>query len=122
VRPFVTSFIHFHVTDCGLNVISRLAMQTVRKIHTLGITQNTLIELRHFVMKDNNVLLVDFSRAIMHQCDAVPICSHQRVCLDEEDEPEVEEYDCGELMTIAKENMLAMSVPPLTTDEDILMP
>lgn len=122
MRPFVAPFIQFNVTNWGLDVVSRLAMQTARKIHTLGITQNTLIEPRHFVMKDNNVLLVDFSRAIMHQCDAVPICSHQRVCLDEEDEPEVEEYDCGELMTIAKENMLAMSVPPSPTDEDILMP
>jgi hypothetical protein len=97
-------------------------MQTVRKIHTLGITQNSLIELRHFVMKDNNILLVDFSRAIMHQCDAVPICSRKRVCLDEEDEPEDDEYDCGELMAIAKENMLAMSIPSLTMDDDVLEP
>ena len=96
-------------------------MQTVRKIHTLGITQNLLIELRHFVMKDNNVLLVDFSRATMHQCDAVPICSHQRVCLDE-DEPEDDGYDCGELMAIAKEDMLAMSIPSLTMDDDVHEP
>ncbi|KAI0265725.1 hypothetical protein BGY98DRAFT_939433 [Russula aff. rugulosa BPL654] len=85
----------------------RLAMQTVRKVHGLGITQNLSLELSHFVMKDNNVLLVDFSRAVAHQCNAVPICSNQRICLDEEDELEVEESDCNELMAIAEENMRA---------------
>ncbi|KAF8470405.1 hypothetical protein DFH94DRAFT_847545 [Russula ochroleuca] len=79
---------------CDTEEFIRLAMQTVRKVHTLGITQNMLLELHHFVMKDNNVLLVDFSRAVMHQCSAVPICSHQRVCLDDEDEEEDDEYDC----------------------------
>jgi hypothetical protein len=97
-------------------------MQTVRKVHTLGITQNMLLELHHFVMKDNNVLLVDFSRAVMHQCSAVPICSHQRVCLDDEDEEEDDEYDCGELMTIAKEDMRAVSISPLIMDCDVPIP
>ena len=105
-----------------LNVVSRLAMQTVRKVHTLGITQNLSLELRHFVMKDNNVLLVDFTRALAHQCNAVPICSDQRICLDEEDGLEVVEHDCSVVMAIATENMRAVSVSPSIEDCDILMP
>jgi hypothetical protein len=116
-----TSPLPFRATDCGLNVDSRLAMQNVRKVHTLGITQNMPLELHHFVMKDNNVLLVDFSRAVMHQCNAVPICSHQRICLDEEDESEDDEYDCGELMTIAKESMRTLSVSSSIMDCVVLM-
>jgi hypothetical protein len=100
----------------GLNTVSRLAMQTVRKVHTLGITQNLPLELHHFVMKDNNVLLINFSRAVAHQCNAVPICGDQRVCLDEEDELEV---DCSELMAVAKENLRAVSS---IEDCAILMP
>lgn len=93
-------------------MVSRLAMQTVRKVHALGITQNLPLELHHFVMKDHSVLLVDFSRAVAHQCNAVPICSNQSIRLDEEDELEVNKYDCSKLMTIVKENMHAVSVPP----------
>jgi hypothetical protein len=107
----------------GLNMVSRLAMQAVRKVHTLGITQNLPLELRHFVMKDNNVLLVDFSRAVAHQCNAVPTCSKiQSICLDEEDELEVNKYDCSELMVIAKGYMRAVSVLPSIEDCAILMP
>ncbi|KAN0116624.1 hypothetical protein V8E52_005768 [Russula decolorans] len=99
----------------------RLAMQTVRKVHALGITQNLPLELHHFVMKDNNVLLVDFSRAVAHQCNAVPICSNQRIRLDEENELEVNKYDCSELMAIVKENMHAVSVSPSIEDLAILI-
>jgi hypothetical protein len=105
----------------GLNMVSRLAMQTVRKVHALGITQNLPLELHHFVMKDNNVLLVDFSRAVAHQCNAVPICSNQRIRLDEENELEVNKYDCSELMAIVKENMHAVSVSPSIEDLAILI-
>ena len=74
-------------------------------------------------MKDNNILLVDFSHAVAHQCNAVPICSNQRICLDEEeDELEVDEHDCSELMVIAKENMRAVSVSPSNEDSPTLMP
>ena len=99
-------------------MFSRLAMQTVRTVHTLGITQNMLLELHHFVMKDHSVLLVDFSRAVAHQCNAVPICRDQHICLEEEDELEEGEYDCSELMTIATENMRAVSLSPLIEIED----
>ena len=75
-------------------------------------------------MKDNNVLLVDFSRAKAHQCNAVPNsgCSNQRICLDEEDELEVNKYNCNELMADAKESMRAVSVSPSLEDCTILMP
>jgi hypothetical protein len=106
----------------GLNMVSRLAMQAVRKVHTLGITQNLPLELHHFVMKDNSVLLVDFSRAVAHQCNAVSTCSNQSICLDEEDEVEDNKYDCNELMVIAKEDMRAVSVSPSIEDCAILMP
>jgi hypothetical protein len=115
--PSPFPFSGFMQLTCGLNVVSRLAMQNVRKVHTLGITQNMPLELHHFVVKDNNVLLVDFSRAVTHQCNAVPICSNRkRVRLDEEDSSEDDEYDCGELMTIAKECMRALSVSPSKMD------
>jgi hypothetical protein len=98
-------------------------MQTVRKVHTLGVTQNLSLELHHFVMKDNNVLLIDFSRAVEpHQCNAVPICSNQRICLDEEDGLEVVDHDCSKLMADAKEDMRAVSVAPSIEDCTILMP
>lgn len=106
---------------CDTEEFIRLAMQTVRNVHTLGITQNLTLELHHFVMKDNNVLLVDFSRAVPHQCNAVPGCSNQHICLDEEDEQEVEKHDCSELMVIAEENMRAVSVPPPIEDCATLM-
>jgi hypothetical protein len=124
--PFLpaSSLFNFHVTDCTVEhcyMISRLAMQTVRKVHTLGITQNLSLELRHFVMKDSNVLLVDFSRALTHQCNAVPVCSNQHVSLDEEDGLEVVETDCSEVMAVGKENMRAVSVSPSIEDCAILM-
>jgi len=97
-------------------------MQTVHKVHTFGITQNLLLELHHFVMKDNNVLLIDFSRAVAHQCNAVPICSNQRICLDEEDELDVNKYDCSALMALTKDDMRALSVSPLIEDCTILVP
>lgn len=94
----------------GLNMDSRLAMQTVRKVHDIGITQNLPLELHHFVMKDHNVLLVNFSHAVTHQCKAASACTDQRICHDEEDELEEDEFECDELMTIAKEDMRAVSV------------
>lgn len=103
-------------------MVSRLAMQTVRKVHTLGITQNLTLELRHFVMKDDDVLLVDFSRAVAHQCNVVPVCSDLRMCLDEEDELEVVESDCIALMAIATKNMRAVSVSPSIEDCAIVTP
>jgi hypothetical protein len=106
----------------GLNMVSRLAMQTVRKVHTLGITQNLSLELHHFVMKDNNVLLIDFSRVVAHECNAVPICSNQRICLDDEDELEVIECDCSQLIANAEETMRAVSVPPSIEDCAVLTP
>ncbi|KAH9980947.1 hypothetical protein BGW80DRAFT_1137540, partial [Lactifluus volemus] len=57
------------VPPCNSDEFIRLAMQNVRKIHTLGITQDLPLELHHFVMKDNKVLLVDFSRAVDHRCN-----------------------------------------------------
>lgn len=111
MSPLPASSLLFSLT-VGLNMVSRLAMQTVRKVHALGITQNLPLELHHFVMKGNNVLLIDFSRAVAHQCNAVPICSNQRVCRNEEDELEVNKYDCSELMAIAKENMRVVYVSP----------
>ena len=102
-------------------MVSRLAMQTVHKVHALGITQNLPLELHHFVMKDHNVLLVDFSRAVAHQCNAVPICSNQRIRLDDEDELEVNKYDCGKLMTIVKENMYTVSISPSMENLAILV-
>jgi len=113
-RPF--AFFIFMLLIVELNMVSRLAMQTVRKVHALGITQNLPFELHHFVMKGNNILLVDFSCAVAHQCNAVPICSNLRTCLDKEDGLEVDKYDCSELMAIAKENMLAVSVSPSIED------
>ena len=104
-----------------LYMISRLAMQTVRKVHTLGITQNLSLELRHFVMKDSNVFLVDFSRALTHQCNAVAICSNQRICPDEEGELEIVETDCNEVMAVGKENMRTVSVSPSIEDCAMLM-
>jgi len=86
-------------------------MQAVRKVHTFGITQNMPLELHHFVMKDNKVLLVDFSRAVVHRCNsAMPVYSNQRFCINREDVQEDDEHDCREVMTIAKESMRAASV------------
>jgi hypothetical protein len=91
---------------------SRLAMQNLRKVHKLGITQNMPLELRHFVMKDNKVLLVDFSRAVVHRCNnATLVYNIQRFWLSWESVREDDEHDCGELMTSAKRKMRAASVP-----------
>jgi hypothetical protein len=89
-------------------------MQNVRKVHTIGITQNMPLELHHFVMKDDKVLLVDFARAVVHRCNnAMPVYGNQRYCLDWRDVQEDDGRDCGELIAIAKESMRAVSVPPL---------
>ena len=86
-------------------------MHSVRKVHTLGITQNTPLELHHFVMKDGKVLLVDFAQAVAHRCNsAMPLFVDQRFCLNREDARDADEYDCGELMTIAKESLRAAAV------------
>ncbi|KAH9958338.1 hypothetical protein BC827DRAFT_1089328, partial [Russula dissimulans] len=68
---------------CDLEEFIRAAMQAARKVHTFGITQNMPLELHHFVMKNNKVLLVDFSRAVVHRCNsAMPVYSNQRFSLD----------------------------------------
>ncbi|KAH9066384.1 hypothetical protein EDB87DRAFT_1828409 [Lactarius vividus] len=88
-----------------------LAMQNVRKVHTVGITQNMPLELHHFVMKDNKVMLVDFSRAVVHRCNsAMPVYVNQRFCLDRKEIHEDDERDCGGLMAMARERMRAVSV------------
>jgi hypothetical protein len=98
----------------ALLVVSRLAMQTVRKIHTLGVTQDLPLELHHFVMKDNKVMLVDFSRAVGHRCNsAMPLYSNQRFCLDREDVRNDDDgHDCSELIALGKESMRAASSVP----------
>ena len=86
-------------------------MHTVRKVHTLGITQNAPLELHHFVIKDNKVLLIDFTHALAHRCNnAMPLYTDQRFCLDREDVRDADEYDCGEVMMIAKESLRAAAV------------
>ncbi|KAI0293557.1 hypothetical protein BC826DRAFT_1014792 [Russula brevipes] len=88
----------------------RLAMRSVRKVHTLGITQNGPLELHHFVMKENRVLLIDFSRAVSHRCNnAMPVYSNQRFSLNREEVYD-DEHDCGEAMMLAKESMRVASV------------
>ncbi|KAI9446189.1 hypothetical protein H4582DRAFT_1904169 [Lactarius indigo] len=62
-----------------------LAMQNVRKVHTVGITQNMPLELHHFVMKDNKVMLVDFSRAVVHRCKIINVFSLDRKDIHEDD-------------------------------------
>jgi len=91
----------------------RTAVQNVRKVHMLGITQNMPLDLRHFVMKDDRLLLIDFSRAVVHRCNNVTLVySLQRFWLNREGEQEVYnlKHDCGELMTTAKRKMRAASV------------
>ena len=87
-------------------------MLSVRKVHTLGITQNTPLELHHFVMKDEKVLLIDFAQAVVHRCkNAMPLYNNQRFSFSPEDPREVDEkYNCGELMTTAKESLRAAAV------------
>ncbi len=94
-----------------INLCSRLAMQNVRKVHTLGITQNMPLELHHFVMKDNKVMLVDFSRAVVHRCkSAMPVYSNQRFCIDRRDVIDDDGHDCDGLMTMARKRMQAVAV------------
>ncbi|KAI0306285.1 hypothetical protein B0F90DRAFT_730675 [Multifurca ochricompacta] len=73
----------------------RLAMLTLCKVHSAGIMHNTSLDLRHFVMKGKQVLLVDFARAMAHPCgNAHPILykdSYSQIMDDEQDEPECEE-------------------------------
>ncbi|KAI9511102.1 hypothetical protein F5148DRAFT_1173736 [Russula earlei] len=89
----------------------RVAMQNVRKVHTFGITQNMPLKLHHFVMKDNRVLLVDFSRAVVHRCNnAMPVYSNQRFCLNREDARKDDGHDCGATMTVAAAWMRAASL------------
>ena len=83
----------------------------MRKIHTVGITQNMPLELHHFVMKDDKVMLVDFSRAVVHRCNsAMPVYSNQRFSIDRSDVNEHDERDCGGLMAVARERMRAVAV------------
>jgi hypothetical protein len=90
---------------------ARLAIRNVRKVHTVGITQNMPLELHHFVMKDDKVMLVDFSRAVVHRCNsAMPVYSNQRFSIDRSDVHEDDERDCGGLMAVATERMRAVSV------------
>jgi predicted Ser/Thr protein kinase len=84
----------------------------------LGITQNMPLDLRHFVMKDDRLLLIDFSRAVVHRCNNVTLVySIQRIWLNpgREDVQKMykhkHKHDCGELMTVAKQKMRAASVP-----------
>lgn len=89
----------------------RQAIRNVRKVHTVGITQNMPLELHHFVMKDDKVMLVDFSRAVVHRCNsAMPVYVNQRFCLDRGDIHEDDGHDCGGMMDIARESMRAVSV------------
>lgn len=104
---------HFVLTVSEI-FVSRTAVQNVRKVHMLGITQNMPLDLRHFVMKDDRLLLVDFSRAVVHRCNNVTLVySLQRFWLNREGEQEVYnlKHDCGELMTTAKRKMRAASAP-----------
>jgi hypothetical protein len=98
----------------SVNFVSRKAVQNVRKVHMLGITQNMPLDLRHFVMKDDRLLLVDFSRAVVHRCNNVTLVySIQRIWLNpvQEGVEGVYKHDCGELMTTAKRKLRAASVP-----------
>ena len=88
-------------------LVARDAMHSVRKVHTLGIMQNTPLELHHFVMKDGKVLLVDFTQALPHRCNnAMPLYINR----EPEDARDADEYDCGELMMIAKQSLCAAAV------------
>lgn len=110
MRPFlvILSLIPFPDRE----VTSRRAIQSVRKVHTLGITQNMPLELRHFVMKNDKVLLIDLSRAVVHLCNnATLVYNIQRFWLNREGVREDGRHNCGELMMIAKQSMRAASVP-----------
>jgi hypothetical protein len=87
-------------------------MLSVRKVHTLGITQNAPLQLHHFVMKDEKVLLIDFAQAVVHRCNnAMPVYSNQRFSFNPDDlREEDERHNCGELITIAKESLRAAAI------------
>jgi hypothetical protein len=78
----------------------------------LGLTQNMPLELHHFVMKDDKVLLVDFSRAVAHRCsNATLVYNIQHFWFNREGVREDGRHNCGKLMTIAKQSMRAAAVP-----------
>ncbi|KAH8980345.1 hypothetical protein EDB86DRAFT_2835382 [Lactarius hatsudake] len=63
------------------------------------------------MQNDNKVMLVDFSRAVVHRCNsAMPVYRNQRFCLDRKEIHEDDERDCGGLMAMARERMRAVSV------------
>ena len=74
---------------------SRLAMLTLCKVHKAGVMHNTVLDLRHFVMKGKQVFLVDFSNALIHPCgNAHPVVSkdaHSRFRDDDHDPSECQE-------------------------------
>jgi hypothetical protein len=76
-------------------VSSRLAMLTLCKVHKAGVMHNTVLDLRHFVMKGKQVLLVDFSDALIHPCgNAHPVVhedAHSRCGDDDHDQSECQE-------------------------------
>jgi hypothetical protein len=48
-------------------------------------SQNAPPELRHFVMKDGKILLVDFAQAVAHRCNNVmPLTINQHFCISRE--------------------------------------
>jgi len=62
-------------------------------------------------MKDGKVLLVDFAQAVAHRCNnAMPLYIDQRFCVNREDARDTDEYDCGELMMIAKQSLRAAAI------------
>lgn len=73
----------------------RLAMLTLCKVHKAGVMHNTVLDLRHFVMKGKQVLLVDFSDALIHPCgNAHPVVhedAHSRCGDDDHDQSECQE-------------------------------
>ena len=84
---------------------SRLAILAVCKVHAVGVMHNTLLNLRHFVMKGKKVFLVDFASAMVHPCsNAHPVLWDQAfkpAVVTEHNQPE-----CGELI-IAERNIFS---------------
>ena len=76
---------------------SRLAMLTLCKVHAAGVMHNTQLDLRHFVMKDKQIFLVDFSNALTHPCgNAHPVLyKDARSCVRDDDH---EKSECQELI------------------------
>ncbi|KAF8266467.1 hypothetical protein EI94DRAFT_1701719 [Lactarius quietus] len=75
----------------------RLAMLTLCKVHAAGVMHNSVLDLRHFVMKGKQVFLVDFSNALKHPCgNAHPVVykdAHSR-CRDND----LDQSECQELI------------------------